>query len=130
MKTRILFVCCLLAIAASPVVCQSSGGVGAGKKSHPVIKNKPKPDWPKSVKKKADCTVVLRAVFTSKATVTNVHFVEARPAVPDALSVEDIEALTKRAIEAAYQIKFVPATKDGRPVSMWMELQYNFTVDK
>jgi hypothetical protein len=130
MKTRILFVCCLLAILASPVVCQSSGGIGPGKTSHPVVKNKPEPEWPKSIKKKVDCTVVLRAVFTSKATVTNVHFVEATPAAPDVLSAEDIEALTKRAIEAAYQIKFVPATKDGRPVSMWMELQYNFTVDK
>jgi hypothetical protein len=29
-------------------------------------------------------------------------------------------------IRVARQIKFIPATKDGRPVSMWMELQYNF----
>ena len=128
MKTRILFVCCLIAIAALPVFCQSSEVIGSGKTSHPVVKNKPEPEWPKSIEKKVDCTIVLRAVFTSKATVTNVRFVVARPASPDSLSDKDIYALAERAIKAAYQIKFVPATKDGRPVSMWMELEYNFTV--
>ena len=120
MKIRILFVCCLIAIAAGSVLSQSSGGIGSGKKSHPVIKNKPEPDWPKSIKKKCDCTVVMRAVFTSKATVTNVHFVESKPAAPDGLSDKDTQAIIDRAIEAAHQITFKPATKDGRPVSMWM----------
>ena len=31
-------------------------------------------------------------------------------------------------IAAAKGIRFVPATKDGHPVSMWMELQYNFNL--
>ena len=130
MKTRILFVCCLIAIAAGPVFCQSSGGIGSGKKSHPVVKNKPEPEWPKSIEKKCDCTIVLRAVFTSKATVTNVRFVLVRPASPEGLSDKDIYALAERAIEAAYRIKFVPGTRDGRPVSFWMELEYKFTEDK
>ena len=26
------------------------------------------------------------------------------------------------------QYKFVPATKDGHPVSMWMQLEYNFNL--
>ena len=130
MKNRLLFVCCLIAIAAWPVFGQSTGGIGPGKKSHPVIKNKPEPDWPKSIEKKCDCTIVLRAVFTSKATVTNVHFVGVRPAAPDGMSVKDIEALTDRAIAAAHQIKFKPGTRDGRPVSFWMELEYRFTEDK
>ena len=34
--------------------------------------------------------------------------------------------LDERAIAAAKQIKFIPAQKDGRPVSMWMQLEYNF----
>jgi len=130
MKIRVLFVGCLIAIAAWPVLSQSTGGIGSGKKPHPVIKNKPEPDWPKSIKKKCDCTVVLRAVFTSKATVTNVHFVEIKPDAPEGMSVKDIEAIIERAIAAAYQIKFKPATKDGRPVAMWMELEYRFTDDK
>jgi hypothetical protein len=36
--------------------------------------------------------------------------------------------LTERAIAAARQIKFSPATKDGHAVSMYIELQYNFNL--
>jgi len=36
--------------------------------------------------------------------------------------------LTERAIAAARQIKFTPATKDGRPVSMYIQLEYNFNL--
>ena len=34
--------------------------------------------------------------------------------------------LNDRAVEAAKKIQFTPAKKNGHPVSMWMELQYNF----
>jgi hypothetical protein len=113
---------------AAPVLCQSSGN-GTGKASHPVVKNKPQPEWPKSIKKKVDCTIVLRAVFRSDGKVTNIHFVEARPSEPDVFSEAEIQAIVDRAIEAANKITFKPATKDGRPVSMWMELEYNFAID-
>ena len=36
--------------------------------------------------------------------------------------------LTERAIAAARNIKFVPATKDGRPVSMHIQLEYSFNL--
>jgi hypothetical protein len=36
--------------------------------------------------------------------------------------------LTERAVEAARRIKFFPATKDGRPVSMFIQLEYNFNL--
>jgi hypothetical protein len=36
--------------------------------------------------------------------------------------------LTPQRILAARQIKFIPATEDGRPISMQMELQYNFNL--
>jgi len=36
--------------------------------------------------------------------------------------------LTRRAVDAARGITFQPAQIDGRPVSMWMELQYNFNL--
>lgn len=62
-------------------------------------------------------TVVLRAVFSSSGIVTNIHAVSGLP-----------NGLTERAIAAAKQIRFTPATKDGRPVSMWMELQYDFNL--
>jgi len=31
-------------------------------------------------------------------------------------------------VEAARRIKFVPAMKDGKPVSMFMQLEYNFSL--
>jgi len=34
--------------------------------------------------------------------------------------------LTQQAIAAAKKIKFVPAMKGGKPVSMWMQLVYEF----
>lgn len=36
--------------------------------------------------------------------------------------------LTDEAVRAARKIKFVPATKDGRPVSQWVALEYNFNI--
>jgi hypothetical protein len=36
--------------------------------------------------------------------------------------------LTSQAAKAARKIEFTPATKDGRSVSMWVELQYNFNL--
>jgi tetratricopeptide (TPR) repeat protein len=36
--------------------------------------------------------------------------------------------LTGTSIEAAKQIKFTPATKDGRAVSTWQQLEYNFNL--
>lgn len=38
------------------------------------------------------------------------------------------DGLTLRAVVAAQHIKFIPATKDGHPVSMWMMLEYNFNL--
>ncbi|MDX6382603.1 MAG: hypothetical protein QOK48_176, partial [Blastocatellia bacterium] len=34
--------------------------------------------------------------------------------------------LTGTSIEAAKQVKFTPATKDGHPVSVLTQLEYNF----
>lgn len=62
-------------------------------------------------------TVVLRAVFSSSGAVTNIHAVSELP-----------DGLTEKAIGAARQIRFIPAIKDGKFVSMWMELQYNFNL--
>jgi hypothetical protein len=58
--------------------------------------------------------------------VTDVRFVETRPKGQKNYSKSDIKDLTRKAIDAAYQIKFIPATRDGLPVSMRMELEYDF----
>lgn len=82
------------------------------------VLDKPEPTYTEAARKnQITGTVVLRAVFSQSGTVTNISAVSRLP-----------DGLTERAIAAAKQIRFVPATKDGRPVSMWMELQYNFNL--
>jgi hypothetical protein len=129
MATRLLLVSCVIAIAASAAFSQS-GGIGPGKTPHPVIKNKPEPDWPRSIEKKSELIIVLRAIFSSEAKVTNIRFIETKPMNPAEYSEGEIKDLIERAKDAARQIKFVPATKDGRNVSMWMELEYEFNLDE
>ena len=62
-------------------------------------------------------TVILKAVFAKTGLVENIRVVSGLP-----------YGLTERAIAAARQIKFTPAMKDGKPVSMWMQLEYNFNL--
>jgi TonB family protein len=62
-------------------------------------------------------TVVLRSVFAADGKVKHISVIAALP-----------DGLTERAIDAARSIRFVPAKKDGRPVSMWMQLEYNFNL--
>jgi protein TonB len=60
-------------------------------------------------------TVVLRAIFTASGAVTNIRAISGLP-----------YGLTERAIAAARQIKFEPAMKDGRAVSQYIQIEYNF----
>ena len=62
-------------------------------------------------------TVVLRVVFSSSGDVDQIRAVRTLPF-----------GLTERAIAAARQIRFVPAMKNGRPVSVFMQLEYNFNL--
>ena len=80
--------------------------------------SKPEPQYTEEARKNQIVgTVVLKCVFSSNGTVTNIRTVSGLP-----------NGLTEKAIAAARQIKFVPATKDGHPVSMWMQLEYNFNL--
>lgn len=77
---------------------------------------KPEPSYTEEARaNRTSGTVILRVVFTSKGTVENISVIRELP-----------DGLTERAIEAAKKIKFIPAMKDGYPVSMWMQLEYNF----
>lgn len=79
---------------------------------------KPEPQYTEDARKnQVTGTVVLKVVFASNGTVQNIRTVSGLP-----------YGLTERAIQAARQIKFVPATKDGHQVSMWMQLEYNFNL--
>ncbi len=82
------------------------------------VLSKPEPQYTEEARKnQITGTVVLRAVFTSGGQVTSIRAVSGLPF-----------GLTERAIAAARQIKFSPATKDGRPVSMYIQLEYNFNL--
>lgn len=82
------------------------------------VLSKPEPQYTEEARKnQITGTVVLRAVFSAGGQVTNIRTVSGLP-----------NGLTERAMAAARLIRFVPATKDGRPVSMYMELQYNFNL--
>ena len=79
---------------------------------------KPEPSYTKDARKNdISGTVVLIVVFAKTGEVQNIRVVEGLP-----------YGLTEAAIEAAKRIKFTPAMKEGKPVSMWMQLEYNFNL--
>jgi TonB family protein len=79
---------------------------------------KPEPTYTEEARTaQIEGTVVLRAIFAADGTVQHLLIMNSLP-----------RGLTQRAIDAARKIKFIPATKDGRPVSMYIQLEYNFNL--
>lgn len=62
-------------------------------------------------------TVVLRAIIDAEGELKRLFVVQALG-----------YGLTSRAVNAARLIKFIPAKKDGQPVSMFIQLEYNFNL--
>jgi TonB family protein len=82
------------------------------------VLSKPEPSYTQAGRKAGvQGTVVLRAVFSSDGKITNLYVTQALPF-----------GLTTSAIQAARQIKFTPAMKDGQVVSMNIQLEYNFNL--
>jgi TonB family protein len=82
------------------------------------VLEKPEPQYTEAARKnQITGVVIIRAVFSASGQVTNISAISKLP-----------DGLTEKAVAAARQIRFVPATKDGRPVSMWMQLEYNFNL--
>jgi TonB family protein len=80
--------------------------------------SKPQPSYTAEARKHGVTgTVVLKCVFARNGSVTNIRIVSGLP-----------NGLTERAIDAAQKIKFIPAMKDGKYVSMWIQLEYNFNL--
>lgn len=61
--------------------------------------------------------ITIRCVFAADATIKHILIVESLPF-----------GLTEQAVAAAKKIQFVPATLDGKPASMYMQLEYNFNL--
>lgn len=84
-----------------------------------VLVMKPEPTYTDQARQNGiEGTVVLKVVFSSDGSVVNIRTVTGLP-----------YGLTERAIEAAKKMKFVPAVKNGKFVSMWMQLEYDFNLD-
>jgi len=61
--------------------------------------------------------VVLRLILAADETVKHIEVIKGLP-----------DGLTDKAIAVAAQIKFKPAKKDGKPVSVWVEVEYHFDI--
>lgn len=80
--------------------------------------SKPEPQFTEEARRnQITGTVVLRVIFTSSGEVVQIRALQVLPF-----------GLTEQAIAAARKIKFVPAMKNGQPVSVHMNLEYNFNL--
>jgi len=83
-----------------------------------VILAKPEPGFTTNARGNDTGGVVrLRAVLAADGRVRHISVVKGQP-----------DGLTERAIEAARQIRFTPATLDGRRVSQYVVLEYHFVI--
>jgi len=79
---------------------------------------KPEPQYTEEARKNlVTGTVTLKVIFSSTGQVEQIHAVHTLPF-----------GLTEKAIAAARQIRFLPAMSEGHPVSVWMQLEYNFNL--
>ncbi len=83
-----------------------------------IVIMKPEPSYTEGARQNQTTgTVVMKVVFSSTGDIVNMRIISALP-----------YGLTDKAIEAAKKIRFIPAKKDGKFVSMWMQLEYNFNL--
>jgi TonB family protein len=86
--------------------------------TRPRVISKPEPQYTEQARRdQITGTVVLRVVFSSSGDVTNINALQKLGG-----------GLTEKAIAAARQIRFVPASRNGHAVSMYMQLEYNFNL--
>jgi TonB family protein len=82
------------------------------------VLSKPEPHYTEEARRnQVTGTVSLRVVFSRTGEVINIRAINTLPM-----------GLTERAIAAARQIRFVPAMRNGQPVSVHMQLEYNFNL--
>ncbi|HEX5703729.1 MAG TPA: energy transducer TonB [Pyrinomonadaceae bacterium] len=82
------------------------------------ILRKPPPSFPREARRHITRGyVILRAILAADETVKHIEVITGLP-----------HGLSESAIAAARQIKFKPARKDGKPVSVWVEVEYQFQV--
>lgn len=79
---------------------------------------KPEPRYTESARQsQVTGRVIIKAVFSCNGSITDIRVVEMLPS-----------GLADQAVAASRMIKFVPAVKNGKYVSMWLQLEYNFNL--
>ena len=82
------------------------------------VVSKPEPQYTEEARRnQITGTVILSVIFSRTGQVTNIRPVQTLCC-----------GLTEKAIVAARQIRFVPATRNGQTVSVYMQLEYNFNL--
>ena len=80
------------------------------------IWKKPAPGTTKEAKRNSfHGKILIEAILATDGKVTNITILKGLP-----------YGLNQKALEAAQQIRFEPATIDGKPVSTWVQLEYEF----
>jgi TonB family protein len=80
--------------------------------------SKPEPAYTEEARKnQVTGTVVLNVIFAATGKVIGIRVVSGLP-----------DGLTASSINSARRIKFIPAMKDGKPVSMYAQLEYTFSI--
>lgn len=82
------------------------------------MRAKPEPSYTEPARKfGVTGTVLVRAVLSASGHVERVTPISKLP-----------HGLTQEAVKAAHKIRFEPAIKDGRPVSQYVTIEYNFNI--
>jgi TonB family protein len=83
-----------------------------------IIVSKPEPGYTEEARRNnTSGTVRLRVILTASGEVSNITVVKGLP-----------DGLSEKAVAAARQMRFKPAEKDGRAVSQWALIEYNFNL--
>lgn len=86
----------------------------------PVILHKEKAKYTKEARDHGtEGVVVVSAVFTAEGKITGLRVIRSLP-----------DGLTEKAIEALQKIRFKPARKDGKAVSVRMQVEFDFALDR
>ena len=108
------------------------GGVGAGPApgvgdsaavsvdTKPIPLNNPQPRYTEEARdNKIEGNVTMRVLIGADGQVKRVRIVRGLP-----------DGLDEQAIQAAYQLRFTPAMKDGKPVAYWMPVVVEFSLGR
>ena len=98
--------------------CNEIAGGGRDVDRRVRVVMKPEPRYNELARQKQTVgRVTVKAVFSCNGSITDIRVLEELP-----------NGLTDQAIAALKKLKFVPAVKNGKYVSMWMQLEYNFNL--